>query len=366
LNNSAHQKNSTIIVLAAIVVVIYGMQMAKVILVPFLIAVFLALITVRPMLWLQQNRVPSILAALFIVTMIMLILAVVGAILGTSIADFTAALPGYQARLDTIVDGVVNFIAKNFKNDQSIESLGDMVDPGWAMGLAATILNSLKDVLTNTFLIIFTMIFILLEASSVQTKVEAAFGRSENSIERPRLFLQNLGRYLGIKTVVSMATGLCAGLLTWSIGLDFPLLWAMLAFLLNYVPTIGSIIAAVPAVLLALVQLGPGGAGATAMGFAAINVVFGNFLEPRLMGYGVGISPMIVFVGLVFWGWVFGPVGMLLSVPLTMTLKLALENDERTRWVAILIGSERDAEYELRSRAAEEEAERDQATSTSS
>ena len=366
VNDTVRQKGSAIMVSAAIVIVIYGMQMAKVILVPFLIAVFLALITVRPMLWLQQKRVPSILAALLIVSMIMLILAVVGTILGTSIADFTASIPGYQARLDTIVDGAVKFIAKNIKGDASIENLGDMIDPGWAMGLAATILNSLKDVLTNTFLIFFTMIFILLEASSGQTKFEAAFGRRESSLERPRMFLQNLGRYLGIKTIVSIATGLCAGVLTWSLGVDFPLLWAMLAFLLNYIPTIGSIIAAVPAVLLALVQLGPGEAGATAIGFAAINVVFGNFIEPRLMGYGVGISPLIVFVGLVFWGWVFGPVGMLLSVPLTMTLKLALESDERTRWVAVLIGSERDAEHELRSLASEVATETDQATSSSS
>ena len=351
---------------AAIVVVIYGMQMAKVILVPFLIAVFLALITVRPMLWLQEKRVPAILAALTIVSVIMLILAMVGTILGTSIADFTAALPAYQARLDTIVDGAVKFIAENIRGDESIESLGDMIDPGWAMGLAATLLNSLKDVLTNTFLIFFTMIFILLEASSGQTKFEAAFGRSERSMDGPRIFLQNLGRYLGIKTVVSMATGLCAGLLTWSFGVDFPLLWAMLAFLLNYVPTIGSIIAAVPAVLLALVQLGPGEAGATALGFVGINIIFGNFLEPRLMGYGVGISPLIVFVGLVFWGWVFGPVGMLLSVPLTMTLKLALESDERTRWVAVLLGSERDAVHELERMASEEAAAADQATSSSS
>jgi len=354
--------------LAAIVIVIYGMQAAKVILVPFLIAVFLALITVKPMLWLQSKRIPSIIAAFMIVSMILVILAVVGMILGTSIADFTAAIPGYQARLDTIVDGVVKFIAQNFKDGESVESLRDMVDPGWAMGLVANLLNGLKDVLTNTFLIIFTMIFILLEASSVQTKVEAAFGRSEGSLERPGVFLQNLGRYLGIKTLVSCATGLCAGLLTWSIGLDFPLLWAMLAFLLNYVPTIGSIIAAVPAVLLALVQpeLGPGAATATALGFVGINVIFGNLVEPRLMGYGVGISPLIVFLGLVFWGWVFGPVGMLLSVPLTMTLKLPLESDERTRWIAILLGSERDAEYALRRRADIEAAKADQATSRSS
>ena len=347
MNDLTDKKGSALVSFAAVIVVIYGMQLAKVLLVPFLIAAFLALITVRPMLWLQQRRVPSFLAALIIVFSMMFLLAIVGAILGSSIGDFTAALPGYQERLDVIKDGVIDFAIRHFNFDKSMENVGDMIDPGWAMGLVASILNSLKDVLTNAFLIIFTMIFMLLEVSSVGTKVEAAFGRSAESMQGPRVFLQNLGRYLGIKTIVSTATGTCAGVLTWSLGLDFPLLWAMLAFLLNYVPTIGSIIAAVPAILLALVQLGPGAAGATAMGFAAINVVFGNVIEPRLMGYGVGISPLVVFVGLVFWGWVFGPVGMLLSVPLTMTLKLGLESDARTRWAAILIGSERDAQYAL-------------------
>ncbi len=355
MTSLGNYKSSAVVSLAAVIVIIFGMQLAKELLVPFLIAAFLALITVRPMLWLQQRRIPSFLAALMIVVSIMLLFAAVGAILGSSIADFTAALPGYQAQLDVIVDGVFDFVVKHLNGDESMESLGDMIDPGWAMGLVATILNSLKGVLTNTFLIIFLMIFMLLEVSSVGTKVEAAFGRSTDSLEGPREFLHNLGRYLGIKTIVSIATGTCAGLVTWSIGLDFPLLWAMLAFLLNYVPTIGSIIAAVPAVLLALVQLGPGAAGATAIGFAAINVVFGNAIEPRLMGYGVGISPLVVFLGLVFWGWVFGPVGMLLSVPLTMTLKLALESDPDTRWVAILIGSERDALHALQHTEAAED-----------
>jgi AI-2 transport protein TqsA len=344
------KKGSTVISFAAVIVIVIGLQMAKDMLVPFLVAAFFALITVRPMLWMQKHRVPAVLAALIIVLVMMLVLAVVGTIVGTSIADFTAALPSYQERLDTIVEGFVGFFARIFDDESALDSLSDMIDPGWAMGLAATILNSLKDVLTNVFLIIFTMIFILLEASTVETKVAAAFGRSTQSLKRPRVFLANLGRYLGIKTVVSMATGFTAGLLTWAIGLDFPLLWAMLTFLLNYVPTIGSIIAAVPAVLMALVQLGPGEASATAIGFVAINLVFGNIIEPRMMGYGVGLSPLVVFIGLVFWGWVFGPVGMLLSVPLTMTLKLALESDKRTRWIAILIGSERDAQHALMSK----------------
>jgi len=343
-----------IISLAAVVIVIYGMQAAKALLVPFLLAAFLALITVRPMLWMQKNRVPAVLAALIIVSVIMLILSIVGTVVGRSIGEFTAAIPDYQASLNAIVVRVLDFAVERLRFDESIRDLSNFVDPGFAMGLVATLLNGLKSVLTNVFLIFFTMIFILLEASSVATKVEASFGQKATTFRRPREFITNLGRYLGIKTIVSCATGFLAWLVTWTIGLDFPLLWGMLAFLLNYVPTIGSIIAAVPAILLALVQLGPGAAMATLAGFAGINVLFGNFIEPRLMGYGVGISPLVVFVGLIFWGWVFGPVGMLLSVPLTMTLKLALESDERTRWIAIFLGSERDAQYALESRADEE------------
>lgn len=351
------QRASAAISVAAVVVVIYGMQAASVLLVPFLMAVFLALITVRPMLWLQQHRIPSVLAALVIVFAMMLILGLVGIILGTSIGDFTAALPGYQARLDLIIGRFLEFAARYVEDDQSIESLGDLIDPGWAMAQAATLLNALRDVLTNAFLILFTMVFILLEASSFSVKVRAAFGEYTSAFDRARLFLNNLGRYLGIKTLVSMMTGFFAWLATWWIGLDFPLLWGMLAFLLNYVPTIGSIIAAVPAVLMAIVQLGFGEAASTALAFLSINIVFGNFAEPRLMGFGVGISPLIVFLGLVFWGWVFGPVGMLLSVPLTMTLKMALESDQATRWIAILIGSERDAAHALAQQQKEEAAE---------
>ena len=347
MGDIAPTKTSAIITLAAIVVIVAGMKAASALIVPFLIATFLALITVRPMLWLQAQRVPPVLAALLIVLTIMATMIVVGVVVGRSLAAFTAALPGYQQQLQGLFDGALQFIAQYTNSEQSVERIRDLINPGWAMGLAATLLNAVRDIMTNTLLIVFTMIFILLEASSFPTKITAAFGDRADSLDRSRQFLDDLGRYLGIKTLVSIVTGLLVWLLTWWLGLDFPKLWGMLAFLLNYIPTLGSIIAAVPAVLLALVQLGVGEATATAIGFMAINIAFGNFIEPRLMGYGVGISPLVIFVGLIFWGWVFGPVGMLLSVPLSMTLKLALENDERTRWVAIFIGSQRDAQHTL-------------------
>ncbi len=354
MTDSVIKNSNAIITVAAVIIIIFGMQAAKVLLVPFLLAIFFALVTVRPMLWLQSHKVPSVLAALIVVLTLMMFLIIVGSIVGTSIAAFTAAIPSYQAELDAIMQGMLQFVGKFVDDDISVVSIGELINPGRAMSMAATMLNAIRGMLTNTFLILFTMVFILLEASSVETKVLAAFGRTADSFERPRLFLRNLGRYLGIKTIMSMVTGLTVGVMTWIIGLDFPLLWGMLAFILNYIPTIGSIIAAVPACLLALIQLGPAAASSTAIGFLAINTVFGNIIEPRFMGYGVGISPLVVFIGLVFWGWVFGPVGMLLSVPLTMALKLALEHDERSQWIAILIGSERDAEHALKKREAKE------------
>lgn len=351
MSESTTNNTNALISVAAVIVIVYGMQAAKVLIVPFLLAIFIALMTVRPMLWLQRHRVPSVVAALLIVLILMLGLTGVGMIVGSSIADFTAALPGYQARLDILVQQAVQMAAAYVDDGESVTGLADLLDPGWAMGLAAGLLNALRDVLTNTFLILFTMVFILLEASSIGTKVNAAFGRRGASLDQARKFLNDLGRYLGIKTAVSMVTGLLAGLLTWWIGLDFPLLWGMLAFVLNYIPTIGSIIAAIPPVLMAIMQFGPAEALTTLIGYLAINVAFGNILEPRIMGFGVGISPLVVFIGLVFWGWVFGPVGMLLAVPLTMTLKLGLESDDRTRWIAVLLGSERDAEHALQKRA---------------
>lgn len=344
---SARKERNAVVSFAAVVVIIYGIQFAKALLVPFLVALFLALITVRPMLWMERKRVPTVLAALVIVIIMMLILTVVGTIVGRSIAEFTAALPAYQARLDVIIGEAVQFGVEQLGMDGLSADIRDMLNPGTAMAIFARFLNGLRGLLTNVFLIVITLTFMLLEASTVRTKVAAAFGQSAATLEKQRVFLQNMGRYLGIKTVVSLATGFLAWLLTWLIGLDFPLLWGLIAFLLNYVPTIGSIIAAIPAILLALIQLGPGAALATLAGFVVINVTFGNILEPRIMGYGVGLSPLVVLVGIFFWGFILGPVGMLLSVPLTMTLKLALEYDESTRWIAIFLGSERDAQHEL-------------------
>ena len=144
---------------------------------------------------------------------------------------------------------------------------------------------------------------------------------------------------MGIKTWTSLITGGTITIAMLALGVNYPVLWGLLAFLLNYVPNIGSILAAVPAVLLAFLQYDLKTAAIAAVVYLAVNLLVGNLLEPRWMGRGLGLSTLVVFVSLVFWGWVLGPVGMVISVPLTMAVKIALEGNEESRWVAILLGT---------------------------
>ncbi|MGW8161951.1 MAG: AI-2E family transporter, partial [Desulfobulbales bacterium] len=201
--------------------------------------------------------------------------------------------------------------------------------------------------LTNTFMIILTFVFILLEAAGFPDKLRAMAGNREASLEEYGQIITGVNRYMLLKTATSLLTGILVTSALLFVGVDFAVMWGLVAFLLNFVPTVGSIIAAFPAVLLALVQLGLGPAATAAACYLAINVLVGNILEPRIMGTGIGLSPLVIWVTMAFWGWVLGPVGMLLSVPLTMTLKIALSTSENTKWIALLLGSNADARAAL-------------------
>ncbi len=325
---------------AACVVIIAGMKASTVILVPFLLSAFIAIISAPPMFWLQRKGVPAVLAALLVVLATLGFVVLVGTLVGQSITDFTQDLPLYQGKIKAQTASVLAWLAGLGVDTRSL-ALTEIFDPGAAMKLVATVLNGLGSVLTNGFLILMTVIFILLEAAGFPAKLQAIKGAPDASLGRWERFLNDVKQYMAIKTWVSLATGVLVAGWTAILGVDYPLLWGLLAFALNYVPNIGSIIAAVPAVLLALVQLGPLKALLTAGGYVALNLIMGNVVEPRFMGRGLGLSTLVVFLSLLFWGWVLGPVGMLLSVPLTITAKIALDSSEETRWVAVLLGPEK-------------------------
>jgi predicted PurR-regulated permease PerM len=322
---------------AACVVIIAGMKAAAVILVPFLLSAFVAIISAPPMFWLQRKGLPAVLAVCLVVLMILGIGTIIAALAGQSINQFTQDLPLYQSKIKAQTTSAIAVLTR-LGIDTGSMALTEIFDPGAAMKLAASVLNGLGNMLTNGFLILMTVIFMLLEAASFPVKLQAIQAAPEASLTRWENFLTHVKQYMAIKTWVSLATGIIISLWLAILGVDFPLLWGVLAFALNYVPNIGSIIAAVPAVLLAMIQLDPAKALFAAGGYVAVNVLMGNVVEPRFMGKGLGLSTLVVFLSLLFWGWVLGPVGMLLSVPLTITAKIALESQPDTRWLAVLLG----------------------------
>ena len=332
MNTARNPTAHPLLVTAALVVVIAGIKAAEQIAVPFLLAAFIATIAATPVFWLNRFRVPVGIAIAVVGLGLVALLIGVGAVVAQSAADFQQQLPGYQRTLGTQLEGLQAWLA-----GLGVDLSSDVLDAGQALNFAGDALLTLGNMLSNGFLILLTVLFILAEASSFPRKLRTVLADPGEDLPHFQRFAENVNRYMAIKTSVSLATGLFVGFAMWIIGVDFPILWGLLAFLLNYVPTIGSIISAVPPVLLALVQLGTGHAVAVLAVFVVVNVVMGSVVEPRFMGRALSLSTLVVFLSLVFWGWMLGPVGMLLSVPLTMTAKIAFEANPSTNWIAHLL-----------------------------
>ena len=351
MSNQLEQQSSRgtsqiVFLLAALIIIAAGLKSAQEIMVPFLLATFIATIAATPMFWIRAKGVPTGLALALVVVGIFTALLLIGAVATQSTSAFLAKLPFYQERLVSIQVEVV----------QALEGAGVPIDlssvlEGFslssALSFAGSTLASLGNLLSNGFLIILTVIFILAEATSFYPKLNSVLNNPERDLVYFTRFANNMNRYVAIKTSMSLLTGALVTIALWLLDIDFPVLWGLLAFLLNFIPTIGSIFAAIPPLLLALIQHSPSVAGAVALVFFLINMGVGSILEPRYMGKGLDLSTLVVFLSLIFWGWILGTVGMFLSVPLTMTGKIAMEANPRTVWLARLLGqsvNESDAE----------------------
>ncbi len=366
-----------LITAAAFVIVVAGMRAAVDIIVPFLMAVFLAIISTPALFWLKKKGITTPFAILVVSLVILLAGLLVGTVLTTSIADFTQDLPQYTKKLD---QDLKNLEAKwnrwleeqrrKLRQDENQDltepeppdkpsestsfeaidepdagnrkplSITQFLDAQAAMQVMGDLLSQLGGIVADGFLIYLTMIFILLEASILPGKIKATMKNAPETFDNLSTIAEDVKKYLAMKTALSLATGVIITVWLTILGVKYPILWGLIAFLLNFVPNIGSIIAAIPACALAFVQLGAGSAGLAALGYVVVNILIGNFIEPRLMGQKLGLSTLVVFLSLVFWGWVLGPMGMLLSVPLTMTVKIILQSHPDTRTFALLLGSQ--------------------------
>lgn len=335
------------VTIAAIFIIFAGIKTAANILVPFLLSLFIAIMCNPLVAKASEFKIPKAISVILVIGIFVTIALSLAGLVGKSLNELSQLIPQYRLQLKEQFTWLTAFLSRyNIQISSTI--LLEYFDPAVAMGMAANMLSGFGSVMANLFLIILTVVFMLFEASSLPLKLHFALDDPEMRLKQIERFLESVNHYIAIKTMVSIATGIIVSTMLWAFDLDFYLLWGVFAFLLNYIPNIGSIIAAVPAVTLAALQLGMGEAGFIGLGYFAINMVMGNIIEPKYLGKGLGLSTLVVFLSLIFWGWLLGTVGMLLSVPLTMILKIGFENSPEGRWLAILLSDEESVVEEVK------------------
>ncbi|QJQ95397.1 MULTISPECIES: AI-2E family transporter [Halomonadaceae] len=325
--------------LAALIVIIAGMKLGADLLVPLLLALFIAVVCTSPVQWMHRHGVGLQTAVWLTLLVLGSFLLLLVTFLVNSFGTFIEAWPELEERLEAIYLHLLNWMASNEMAGQPGQ-LADWMDSIDLSHWLPTFLGELGNLLMQSVIVALLVVFMLFETMNFRRKVAHALEDPIPSLRRFSEFSLTLKRYLAVKTMISLVTGVLVWLACVLVGVDFPLLWATLAFGLNYIPNIGSALAAVPPVLLLLLSpdAGWGSAVVLASAYLAINFVMGNLIEPRVMGRALGLSTFVAFLSLVVWGWLLGTVGMLLSVLLTMTLKIALESHPDTRWIARLLG----------------------------
>ncbi len=351
MNQSESVKIKSILInTAAFIIIIAGISSAKGIIIPLLLASFLAIICTPLLFWMRSKGVPSSLAILILIFLLIGLEITLAAFIGTSMAEFTHRLPQYQNQLKEMTSGIITFIqSKGINISGSL--LYENINLGKVMAMAGKTLTQATGVLTNTFMVMLTLVFILFEEAGLPNKVKAMMGNREiSTLGKFKEISKGVNKYLAVKIATSLVTGVIITIFLLIMKVDFAFMWGTVAFILNFIPTIGSIIAAIPAVLLTLVQYGPSSAIIVITGYLTVNTLIGNLIEPKIMGGKVGLSTLVIFLSMTFWGWVLGPIGMLLSVPLTMTLKIALSSNESTQWISILLGTDKDADEAIKAK----------------
>ncbi len=341
------------LLLASSVLVFTGLYFARDFFIPVALAFFIAAVSFPITNWLREHKVPRFLSVLLTVLVVFAFLSgimVVGVLLINDLSE-GERLQDYGKRIyEVALNGGAKLEEWQFEGAQedikkllTAEEIGDFFKQN-----ITHLLGGVLDMLKSSFIVLILLVFMLSEARMFARRFESIMEAKGPNLQRMLSATRDIQKYLGIKTMISIATGGLAGLLCWAAGVDFPLLWGILAFALNYIPAVGSIIAGIPPVILALLMHDVKHAVAVACGYLIINGFLGNFMEPALLGRRFGMSTVVVVVSVLFWGFIWGPVGMLLAVPLTMMVKVALDNSYELRWLGVAIrqGKNRNDEQE--------------------
>ena len=337
-NNSIVRQYPVVIIIASFIIIIAGVIYAQSMITQILMALFISIICAQPIAWLQKKKIPQGLAITIVLIGTIVVFLGFGQLIGSSLSSFSENAPKYEENLKEISKTVYQFAEEKGIRISSDEMV-KLFDPSKVMRFTAGFLGQLGGLMGNAFTIFFLVLFLLMELDSFPVKAKAIIKGSGGSLEFLNTIGYSIRHYLSIKTMTSLLTGVLIWVSLTVIGLDYAIIWGLIAFVLNYIPNIGSIIAAIPVILFSIVQLGFGGIIWTTVIFATVNLLIGNVVEPKIMGKGLGLSTFVVFVSLLFWGFILGSVGMFLSVPLTMAIKIMLEQNPKTAGIAIFLGT---------------------------
>ncbi len=325
------------IVLASVIIVLAGIKSATAIIIPFLLSIFIAIILSPSYNYFNKKGVPNGISLTIVISIFVVFLVSVAKLIGTSAQEFSSNIGIYELQLSSTFHKLTEF-AISMGIELPEDEISGFINPKQIMLFSSGVVQGIGSLFTNGFVILLSVVFMLLESKHFASKISYAFN-DNIVIKNIEEILSKIKRYMVLKAMISLFTGFVIWIALLIIGTDYAFLWAVLAFMLNFIPNIGSIIAAVPAVLLTLIQLGSFSALIVSALYVGVNVIIGSVVEPKIMGRGLGLSTLVVFLSLLFWGWLLGIVGMLLSIPLTIMAKIILDENENTRWISVLLGA---------------------------
>ena len=335
-NAALAEPTRILIFLSGIIIVLAGMKAASSIVAPIAFSVFLAVIFGMLFYWLEKKGLPTRLALLATLATFFAIIAVFVVVIVGSLFRILAEIPTYQVDLEKNLGLVAPYLnAVGF--DPAWLSIPNLVRflAGNAGGFAAGFL----DMVIVFFIIILTTVFLILEAGGFSAKIRGVIGTYRpGDMDRFTLLARKNVDYIVVRTEVNLAMGVGTALLLTVIGVEYAIFWGFLAFLLGFIPYVGFWLAVIPPMLLAWFQISPLAAIAVLAGCAVINTLVEYVMFPQIAGRSLSLSPAVVFISLFFWGFILGGIGVLIAVPLTLTVQMISELFEETRWIAVLLG----------------------------
>ena len=317
---SGKLKIHPLLAVACVVIIIAGMQAIAPVLNLFLVALLLA-VSIMPLVAWQLNRGwPRTLALGLTILFVIVIGASLTSILGLAINNMAQKAPFYKDRITEIYQSGLNYIASKGINIEDVQSL-ELFSPDKLVSIGSTFIEGILSTFGNFFFVLLLMIFILIEFSQIQLKAARKEYEEDSWQLRFSEIANDLKRYVSITALSGLMAAIANIILLLAVGVDFAIMWGFLAFLFSFIPNLGFILSVVPPALIALLEYGWPQCLIVVIGFIVINSLIDNILKPRFLGQEFNISILMVFVSLLFWGWVLGPIGAILGVPMTMAVK---------------------------------------------